>query len=301
MQGRMMIFRKIAKVSGMALVLCATGAPALAQTDTLPARDGYTLVWADEFDKDGKPDPKNWSMEEGFKRNGEMQWYQRDNAFVENGVLVIEGRRTRRANPRFGDPDEKPEFARRRFIQYTSASLTTQGLHQWQYGRFEIRARITAQQGLWPAIWTLGVDGKWPAKGEIDIMEYYQNTILANFAWAQRDQWKPNWKSAKVPLGQITQDPDWDKQFHTWVMDWSHDEISLWLDGRLMNRVRLDNVKNGGPDAPLPHPFRQPHYLLLNLALGGVNGGPLDQTTFPTRYEVDYVRVYQRAGEGAGQ
>lgn len=267
------------------------------QPDTLPSLDGYKLVWADEFDKDGKPDPKNWGFEEGFKRNGEMQWYQRDNAFVEGGVLVIEGRRTRRANPRFGDPDERPEFAKRRFIQYTSASLTTEGKHQFLYGRFEIRAKIKAEQGLWPAIWTLGVEGKWPAKGEIDIMEYYGGNILANFAWAAREQWKPNWKSAKIPLDKITQDPDWDQQFHTWVMDWSHDEITLWLDGRLLNRVRLDNVKNGGPEAPLPHPFRQPHYLLLNLALGGVNGGPLAETTFPTRYEVDYVRVYQRENE----
>lgn len=287
------------------LKTAAAGAPAFmlaaaahAQpADTVPPLDDYKLVWADEFDGNGKPDPKKWGFEEGFKRNGEMQWYQRDNAFIENGVLIIEGRRTRRANPNFGDPDEKPEFAKRRFIQYTSASLTTEGKREWLYGRFEIRARIKAQQGLWPAIWTLGVDGKWPAKGEIDIMEYYQDTILANFAWAARDPAKPTWKSAKIPMSKITQDPDWDKQFHTWEMDWSHDEITLWLDGRLLNRVMLDNVKNGGPDAPLPHPFRQPHYLLLNLALGGVNGGPLANTAFPSRYEVDYVRVYQRQNE----
>jgi beta-glucanase (GH16 family) len=278
-------------------VLLMLAGPSLAQDDVLPPIDGYTLVWADEFDKDGKPDPKNWGFEEGFKRNGEMQWYQRENASVENGVLVIEGRRTRRANPRFGAPDERAEFAKRRFIEYTSASLTTEGKRQWQYGRFEIRARIKAEQGLWPAIWTLGVDGKWPARGEIDIMEYYEHSILANFAWAARNPSRPTWKSAKIPLAEITQDPDWDKQFHVWVMDWSQDEITLWLDGRLMNRLKLDNVKNGGPDAPLPHPFRQPHFLMLNLALGGKPGGPLAKTTFPSRYEVDYVRVYQR-GDG---
>lgn len=293
-----MMFSKFPMIAGIAAGLFASASPAMAQQpDTLPPLAGYTLVWADEFDKDGKPDPKNWGFEEGFKRNGEMQWYQRENAFVENGVLVIEGRRTRRANPRFGDPDEKPEFAKRRFIQFTSASLTTEGKRQFLYGRFEIRARIKAEQGLWPAIWTLGVDGKWPAKGEIDIMEYYENSILANFAWAARNPANPVWKGAKIPLSDITQDPDWDKQFHTWVMDWSHDEITLWLDGRLMNRIDLDNVKNGGADAPLPHPFRQPHFLLLNLALGGQRGGPLAQTTFPSRYEVDYVRVYQRQNE----
>lgn len=294
-----MIVSKTRLAIGIVAAAFGLGCPAMAQhSDTPPPLEGYKLVWADEFDQDGKPDKANWGFEAGFKRNNEMQWYQRDNAFVENGVLVIEGRRTRRVNPRFGDPEEKPEFARRRFIQYTSASLTTEGKHAFLYGRFEVRARIKAQQGLWPAIWTLGVEGKWPAKGEIDIMEYYHNSIRANFAWAARDPSKPVWKGAKIPLSEITQDPDWDKQFHTWIMDWSHDEISLWLDGRLMNRIRLDNVKNGGPDAPLPHPFRQPHYLLLNLALGGANGGPLAQTEFPSRYEVDYVRVYQREQEG---
>ena len=289
-----------ALLSLVTLVAGAVAAPltaAQAKPAALPSFDGYELVWSDEFDRDGRPDPANWTYETGFKRNGEAQWYQRENAFVENGVLVIEARRTRRNNPRFGNPDEKPEFARRRFIQYTSASLTTEGLRQWQYGRFEVRARIRAEAGLWPAIWTLGVDGKWPAKGEIDIMEYYDDSILANFAWAARDPSKPVWKGAKKKLAEITQDPDWDKQFHTWVMDWSEDEISLWLDGELMNHIRLDDVSNGGPGAPLAHPFRQPHYLLLNLALGGNRGGSLAETTFPSRYEVDHVRVYQRTEE----
>jgi beta-glucanase (GH16 family) len=289
---------KILFSAALSTFLMTSAQPTKVEPPALSPLNGYDLVWADEFDRDGRPDRDNWAHESGFMRNSEMQWYQRDNAFVENGVLVIEARRTRRANPGFGDPHEKPEFAKRRFIQYTSASLTTQGKQQWQYGRFEIRARIKAQQGLWPAIWTLGVEGKWPAKGEIDIMEYYDNSILANFAWAARDPSKPVWKGAKIPLPEITQDPDWDNLFHVWVMDWSQDEISLWLDGKLLNRVALDNVKNGGPDATLPHPFRQPHYLLLNLALGGDRGGSLAQTAFPSRYEIDYVRVYQREQRG---
>ena len=258
--------------------------------------EGYELVWADEFDREGPPDPANWTFEEGFKRNNELQWYQRENAFVENGVLVIEARKERKRNPRWRDPSEKDEFRWRKDIEYTSASLSTEGLRQWQYGRFEVRARISAEEGLWPAIWTLGVDGKWPAKGEIDIMEYYDGSVLANFAWAAKDVRKPVWKGAKVPLNQISDDPEWDQRFHTWVMEWDEQEITLWLDDRLMNRLRLENVRNGGKDAPLPHPFRQPHYLLLNLALGGNSGGSVEDTAFPSRYEIDYVRVYQRAG-----
>lgn len=281
----------------IAAVLAGVPVPAgavLADITVLPPLTDYSLVWADEFEVDGRPDPAKWTFEEGFKRNREMQWYQPQNAFVEDGKLVIEGRRERRPNPRFGDAKERAEFRDRRFINFTSASLTTQGLHEWQYGRFEIRARIKAEPGLWPAIWTLGSKGPWPAKGEIDIMEYYDNSILANFAWAARDPRTPVWKGAKKPLSAITQDPDWDRKFHIWVMDWTEDEISLWLDGKLMNHLRLDQVRNGGSDAPLPHPFRQPHFMLLNLALGGDRGGSLAKTSFPSRYEVDYVRVYRR-------
>jgi beta-glucanase (GH16 family) len=268
-----------------------SGAPA----DCASGED-YRLIWSDEFEGTGSPDPAKWTFETGFVRNNELQWYQPANAFVENGRLVIEARREKKRNPRWKHPEESPSFRWRKYIQYTSASVTTKNLHEWQYGRFEIRARISAEAGLWPAIWTLGVDGRWPAKGEIDIMEYYDDSILANFAWAQEDVRRPVWDGAKIPLATISADPDWDKQFHTWVMEWDKTQISLLLDGRLMNRINLDQVNNGGKASPLPHPFRQPHYLLLNLALGGNKGGPVTDTDFPSRFEVDYVRVYQREG-----
>lgn len=260
-----------------------------------PAAD-YELVWSDEFDVDGRPDPTKWTFETGFKRNSEMQWYQPENAFVENGLLVIEGRRERRPNPTFGDPSQKPEFAKRKLIRFTSASVNTKGLHAWLYGRFEVRARIKTGQGLWPAIWTLGFDGKWPANGEIDILEYYQDSILANFAWAEQGPGLAKWKGSKRRMAELTSDPDWDDRFHVWSMDWDADEIVLRLDGKEMNRLDLDTVRSH-PATGVKHPFRQPHYLLLNLALGGPNGGPLTDTILPSRYEIDYVRVFQRKGQ----
>lgn len=258
---------------------------------------GYTLVWADEFEGDMRPDPDNWTFETGFVRNREAQWYQPENAFLEDGKLVIEARREHRPHPGFGDPSTRSEFRDRQTIDFTSASLTTKGLHAWQYGRFEVRARIKAEEGLWPAIWTLGVAGRWPAKGEIDIMEYYGGNVLANFAWAADHPRRPTWKSRRVALEELTTDENWDERFHVWRMDWTEEEITLWLDGRLMNRIDLNRVKNH-PRAGVGHPFRQPHYLILNLALGGDNGGSLARTGFPSRYEIDYVRVYQRKGGG---
>lgn len=280
----------------VAALAVAMTSPASDAATASARQDGYRLVWADEFEREGRPDPARWSFENGFVRNGEIQWYQPDNAFVEEGLMVIEARRERRANPRFGDPAEKPEFRQRKFVNFTSASLTTRGLHSWQYGRFEIRARITAEQGLWPALWFVGAKGKWPASGEIDLMEYYDHSILGNFAWASANPGKPVWKGAKIPLARITNDPDWDKQFHLWVMDWDESQIGLYLDGRLINRINLDKVRNADGSG-IANPFRQPHYMIINLALGGQNGGSLKDTRMPARFEVDYVRIYQKVSK----
>lgn len=279
------------------LLGCALALPAAAcgkEKEDRPAPPpGYALVWADEFDDDGAPDPARWGFEQGFVRNGEMQWYQPQNAVVSKGRLVIEGRREHRPNPQFGDAAAKPEFRGRKFINFTSASLTTRGLHSWQYGRFEIRAKISAAQGLWPALWFVGTGGKWPASGEIDLMEYYDNSILANFAWGSANPGKAVWKGAKIPLAEISEDPEWDEKFHLWVMDWESSRITLSLDGGVLNQINLDKVRNAG-GSQIANPFRQPHYMIINLALGGNRGGPLKDAKLPSRFEIDYVRVYQR-------
>jgi beta-glucanase (GH16 family) len=261
-----------------------------------PSQDpAYQLVWSDEFETDGRPDPKNWRFEEGFKRNRELQWYQPENAFIEDGLLVIEGRRERKPNP--DHEEESPHWQRnRKTIHYTSASLKTEGLHAWQYGRFEVRARIRTRDGLWPAIWFLGVEGEWPSNGEIDLMEFYDNHILANACWGTLERWKAEWDTGKIPLQELGDPETWDQEFHVWRMDWDENEIRLYLDDRLLNTIDLSKTLNptdnfGGPK----NPFHQPHYLILNLAIGGDNGGDPSGTEFPTRYEIDYVRVYQRA------
>jgi beta-glucanase (GH16 family) len=250
----------------------------------------WTIVWSDEFNTNGAPDAKNWKFENGFVRNNELQWYQRDNARCQNGLLLIEGRRESKPNPtyRINSTDWR---TKRPAIAYTSSSLKTAGLHSWQYGRFEMRARIDASPGLWPAFWTLGVVGEWPANGEIDIMEYYKNKLLANVAWATGKRWTAEWRTKTKTIASFT-DPKWARKFHVWRMDWNETAISLYVDDLLLNRVELTETING--DGTNLNPFRQPHYMLLNLAIGGDNGGDPTNTTFPSRYEIDYVRVYQK-------
>lgn len=254
---------------------------------------GMNLVWNDEFNNTGKPDPANWIYEKGFVRNQELQWYQQDNANCANGVLLIEGRREKLPNPGYVAGSQNWKTGRE-FAEYTAASIQTRGLRQFQFGRFEIRARIDTAWGSWPAIWTLGTSGSWPSGGEIDIMEFYRvkgvPTILANFAWGTEKRGVGKWDDLKKPLADFTvKDPQWTKKFHIWRMDWNKDSISLFLDDQLLNSVLLSHTVN--PDGF--NPFLQPHYILLNLAIGG-NGGDPSKTMFPMKYEVDYVRVYQK-------
>jgi len=252
---------------------------------------GWTLVFADEFDRDGSPDPTKWTYERGFVRNEELQWYQPQNARCERGLLIIEGRRERVPNPAY-DPASDDWREKRSYAEYTSASLTTKGLHAWQYGRFEMRARIDTREGLWPAFWTLGVEGEWPSCGEIDIMEYYQGKLLANAAWGTDQRWVPQWNTSIKPIAEFS-DPLWSSAFHVWRMDWDQEAIRLYVDGELLNEINLSTTYNAGPEKN--NPFHQPHYIIVNLAIGGTAGGDPSGTEFPARLEVDYIRVYQRA------
>jgi beta-glucanase (GH16 family) len=259
-----------------------------AASDAAAAYPGYKLAWADEFDRDGAPDPANWTYERGFVRNQELQWYQPDNARVEKGILIIEARRERKPNPNYeaGAADWKRN---REFAEYTSSSLMTRGLHNWQYGRFEMRARIETSAGMWPAFWTLGSSGGWPAGGEVDIMEYYRGDLLANAAWESSRRGRPVWDDTRTPLASF-KDAEWSRKFHVWRMDWDENLIKLYVDDQLLNDVDLTKTIND--DGSGKNPFRQPHYLIVNLAIGGQGGDP-SGTAFPARYEVDYIRVYQ--------
>jgi beta-glucanase (GH16 family) len=253
-------------------------------------KEGYKLVWADEFNKDGAVNSNNWQFEKGFMRNQEFQWYQEDNAWCEKGFLIIEGRREQKPNPVYqaGSTEWRKKNAA---INYTSSSIKTSGKHSWQYGRFIMRGRINIDAGLWPAWWTLGVKGPWPSNGEIDIMEYYSNKVLANVATGTSQPNKAKWFTVIKPADSLG-GKEWASKFHTWRMDWDEREISLYLDDVLMNNVPLSKLVN--EDGSNINPFNQPHYMLLNLAIGGTQGGDPANTKFPNRFEVDYVRVYQR-------
>ena len=267
--------------------------PTLPDPNEPPVYAGWSYAWGDEFNYTGKPDPAMWSYEKGYTRNEELQWYQEANANVSDGRLLIEGRRENFKNPNYeaGSGDWKKN---REYVKYSSSSIITLNKRQFYKGRIEVRAKLDTRKGNWPAIWTLGQNKEWPQDGEIDILEYYliggTPSILHNFAWGSATRWVGTWNSKSKPLTYFTgKDPDWVSKYHVWRMDWDDTTIKLYIDDELLNTQVIANAKNA--DGSIA--FDQPQYMLLNLALGG-NGGDPTSTTFPTKYEVDYFRVYQK-------
>ncbi|MFC6859065.1 glycoside hydrolase family 16 protein [Zunongwangia atlantica] len=278
------------KISILVILALFFQSCAVQQKSSVP--EGYKLIWADEFEDGTKPNPAFWSYENGFVRNEELQWYQAENANIQDGKLVFSGKKESVKNPQY-QPESKNWKENREFAEYTSASINTNRKFDFQFGILEVKAKIDTSMGMWPAIWTLGIEKGWPSNGEIDVMEYYlvdqKPAILANAAWKGKTSYV-SWDSEKIPFSEFLQkDPKWADKYHIWKMDWTADFIKIYLDNQLLNTIDLTKTKN--PDGF--NPFHQPHYILLNLAIGG-NGGDPSNTSFPRKYEVDYVRVYQK-------
>lgn len=258
------------------------------------AEDNWKLVWSDEFDYTGLPDPNKWDYEEGFLRNQEAQYYMRarkQNSWVENGTLVMRAVKEQIKNPRFREGADHQEWAAHREVaNYTSASLTTCGKASWQHARVEVRAKLPAGRGMWPAIWMLGDTIKevgWPACGEIDIMEFVghvPNTIHANIHTAKYNHVRGNGKGAQ----QTVADPH--SVFHVYAVEWDEKRMDFFIDDEKYFTYRNEGT---GTEA---WPYESRFYLILNIAVGGSWGGRegIDDAIFPQSMIVDYVRVYQK-------
>lgn len=243
--------------------------------------DADRLVWSDEFSYTGPPDTAKWAYDLGNGcpnlcgwGNNELQTYTNSlrNARVENGLLIIEAHH---------HPDSS--------TAYTSARLVTRGKAQWKYGKVEIRARLPRGRGTWPAIWMLPQEwkyGGWPASGEIDIMEHVgfdEGIIHGTLHSEAYNHIKKTQREGTMRVSGVTTD------FHVYAADWSAERITFTVDG-----VPYYTVERSYADTWKEWPFDQPFYLILNIAVGGFWGGMqgIDDTIWPQRMEVDYVRVY---------
>ena len=260
-----------------------------------PAPKEYELAWADEFDEDGAPDPEKWGFEEGFVRNGEIQWYQRENAYCKDGYLVLEAKAERKPNPDYV-PGSTNWRTSREYIDYTSASLTTDGKKDFLYGAFEFRARIPVEKAAWPAVWTTGTSMPWPYNGEMDMLEFYRRedgpTLFANFFWVGSSEKVIKENTSHTLLSHFTgKNPRWADEFHVWRVEWDKETITISVDGELLNTGKMREMLNGG-DYQGKNPFMHPQRLRINLALRDEEYDKVNPLLLPYRMEIDYIRYY---------
>jgi len=241
------------------------------------------LVWSDEFNGSGVyVDTSSWTYDYGTGcpnlcgwGNNEKQYYtvkRSENARVEEGKLIIEARKEHMQGS-----------------DYTSARLVSKGLANWKYGRFEIRAKVPTGTGVWPAIWMLPTDwayGNWPRSGEIDIMEhvgYWKDSLFGSVHTDDYNGMKGTQRTKSMTIHNMS------NEFHTYTMEWTSKDICFYADNKLYNRF-----KNEGKGIGV-WPFDQTFHFVLNIAVGGNWGGKfgIDDSIFPQRMEIDYIRVYQ--------
>lgn len=246
---------------------------------------GLEKVWAEEFNTGTMIDETHWTYEQGYVRNKENQYYtvsRKENCRIEDGMLVIEGRK------------EDPIYEG--VAQYTSASIITNKKKSWKYGRFEIRAKIPTGKGSWPAFWMKGDSQNsgisWPKCGEIDIMEYAgkdPHIMIHNVIYGGSNG-KAVHSTKKFDYG-----PSLINDFHTYSLHWDKKQLVFAIDNTVTHTVDLTQIPEN------LNPFNQNFSILLNLALGSDTsstlGGPLDPSILPIRYYVDYVHVYQEKKE----
>ena len=248
--------------------------------------NNYFLVWGDEFEYDGKLDESKWHHQiippnNGSWWNNEVQHYTNStkNSIVSDGTLKIIAIKE---NYTFDNSTKN----------YTSARLNSK--FGFKYGRVDVKAKLPATQGTWPAIWTLGTnineignffgdsEGSvgWPRCGEIDIMEqngWNKNELYGYFHFA-------NPQGEYGNHGNITSISNASGEYHIYSMEWTDEIIKILID----DKEFVSLINNGNV------PYDNRHYLLLNIAIGGNLGGDIDPSFSQDRMEIDYVRVFQK-------
>lgn len=277
--------KRLFKISSVfiAIILLIMGCSMENKKEAPQQKNGWKLVWNDEFD--GKEiDRSKWKHVTGGSGfgNNEDQFYTEDaaNSYIEDGKLVIKALKQEHGG--------KP---------YTSAKLITEGHADWTYGRFEFRAKMPLGKGMWPAIWMMPTDmekyGGWPSSGEIDIMEYLGHE--PEQVHGTLHMGNPHiYRGGKVSL----EDGTFAEAFHDFALEWTPSGMKWYVDDKEFYQTTtwFTRKDEAADNEPFPAPFDRAFFLQLNLAVGGNWPGYPDETTvFPQTFELEYVRVYQPA------
>lgn len=243
--------------------------------ETLTDQDRIGLVWSDEFDG-STIDSQYWTYDlgdgtsEGIPGwgNNEAQFYtnKSKNSYLKNGLLYIDA--------------YKESIGGK---NYSSARIKTQSKFDLTYGKIKVRAKLPKKIGTWPAVWLLGASVSeigWPACGEIDILEQTgqdKSKILGTTHWLNtQDNTNASYSKAYSTSG-LTD------TFKVYTLEWSADAIKIFVDNQMFyNMTLMEDM-----------PFKDPFFIIINLAMGGTLGGDIDDGFYTDSLIVDYVRVYE--------
>lgn len=233
----------------------------------------YKLVFEENFDYIGKPNPDLWTLEVGEKwSNNESQCYVDDinNCYVKDGALHIVA--TKHENP----------------CKYRSARLVTRGKKTFKYGRFVVRAKMPKGRGAWPAIWFLSANNthRWPKKGEIDLLEFAGNRPHQVTSAIHTKTYNHTIKTdigAKHKLESASDD------FHDYILEWDENALRFLVDYE-----EILKVEKKPTDTHDEWPFDEPYYMILNLAVGGWYGGKIVDEDLPYHFEVAFIRYFEK-------
>ncbi len=227
-----------------------------------------TPVFEDNFTINGNPDPTKWGYDIGGSGwgNNELQFYTNrpENATALNGIMKINAIRESYNGSAF-----------------TSARLLSKNKFSFKYGKIDVRAKFPAGVGTWPAIWMLGSNinaVSWPACGEIDIAEHRGselNKIFGTLHYPGRSGGNADGKTFVIP--NATTD------FHNYIVEWTPTYIKIYVDSQLYHTYVNNSLT----------PFNQNFFIILNVAMGGNFGGPVDPAFTNATMEIDYVKVYK--------
>lgn len=246
-----------------------------------PIEGGWIPVWCEEFNYVGAVDPTKWrhQVAGGGFGNQELQFYtsRPENAWVDGEKLVITA--------------IKENYSGH---AYTSSKIWTQGLHNFKYGKFEVRAKVPSGGGTWPAFWMMpksSVYGGWPNSGEIDILEHTGNNLNTVLGTVHTGKYN---HLLGTQIGFTRSVPRLSEDFHIYSVTWNEYSFSWFINGLNYGTLTFSPGQNLDVETYMAWPFDQEFYMILNLAMGGGLGGTVDPNFISDTFEIDYVRVYQR-------
>lgn len=260
----------ISQRSAVVRIIAGSGVKQVEKTVTVTQSRVWKLLWEDNFNSDGPVNTANWTLQARGTSDWKMYMTPSEElAFVKGGNLILKARKTSSG--------------------YETSGVASLNKFNFKYGKVEVRAKLSAGQGTWPAIWMMpaqSIYGTWPKSGEIDIMEHLNNDIkiyqVIHSNYIDNIGIKTDPPYSFTPLFIVG-------GYNTFGIEWFPDKIDFLVNGNITFSYPK---KTSVPTDQLQWPFDQPFYLILNQSLGGSWVGKIDDSILPVQSEIDYVKVY---------